>query len=135
MAYTVTPGGAPIISLVVVMTSSEENRHTTDVAGLCKVTVGYRSSADGTSNINVVSGSSNRPGCRDVGEMGPFSFPPVVVVELDRPTKPPAGNTDDDMGSEPGAPDMGNVETGGETITPFTFNRMDALIITPSQVS
>ena len=67
--------------------------------------------------------------------MGPLSLPPVMEFEWDRPMEAPAGNTDDDMGNEVGAPDMGNVETGGETITPFTFNRMDALIITPSQVS
>ena len=134
MAYTAAPGGAPIISRVDAITSSEEKRHTTDVAGLCSVTVGYRSSADGTNNVNVAAGMSNRPG-RLVGEIGPFSFPPVVEAELDRPIKPPAGNTDDDTGNEPGTPDMGNVETGGETITPFTFNRIDALIITPSQVS
>ena len=84
MAYTAAPGGAPIISRVVAITSSDENRHTTDVAGLCNVTVGYSSSVDGTNNVNVVDGSSNRP-VGEVGEMGPFSFPPAMEFEWDRP--------------------------------------------------
>ena len=139
IAYTGTSGGAPIISLVVAITSSDEKRQTTDVAELCNVTVGYNSSADGTNNVNVDVLISN-PFDDDIGDGDKRSLllpdvPMVVVRPLELLFGILVMDVDEVVGRGPVTPVMGKVDTGGETITPFTFNRIDALTITPSHVS
>eukprot|EP00977_Amphora_coffeiformis_P027235 scaffold34597_cov177-Amphora_coffeaeformis.AAC.3 len=74
-AYTHASRGAPMAPLSFARMSSAENRHRTDVAGLCNVTVGYNSSAAGTRRGK--SGEGDGPWCTGGADFAGVFSPPA----------------------------------------------------------
>lgn len=107
--YTVTPGGAPMASLVVARRSAALNRDMTATPGLCRVIVGYNSSSAGTSKGKVNEGGTGPTGVAGVCAFGSADETPTAAI--------------------------GCVETGGLIICSLTLNVTAAVTITPSQVS
>lgn len=130
-AYTHASGGAPIASRLSAKMSSAEKRHNTEVPGLCKVTVGYSSSAAGTSRGKSGDGEGSTFNCA-----AGFAGDSFVGI----PAWPPSDNAavfGVFFGNEACCPNGRRVAGGtmGEHCSPFTLNVTVAVTRRPSHVS